>query len=136
MVKITAEYVGGLRCRLTHEPSGSRIETDAPKDNMGKGEAFSPTDLAASSLLSCIMTTLAIYAQRHGKDLPGMSGEVLKEMSEDKPRRIKKLTVTVKMPKDLTEEERPIYERVGSSCPVHKSLGPDTIVETTYLYTA
>jgi len=134
MVKITATYLGGLRCRLKHEPSGSVLETDAPKDNAGKGEAFSPTDLAASSLLSCILTTMAIYAKRHDTDLPGMSGEVLKEMSAEAPRRIAKLTVTVKMPKDLPVAERAVYERVGSSCPVHKSLGTGTLVETTYLY--
>ena len=134
MVKITASYLGDLHCKLKHEPSGSIIETDAPKDNMGKGEAFSPTDLAAASLLSCILTTMAIYAKRHEKDLPGLSGEVIKEMSADPPRRITKLTVRVQMPKGLPKEERAAYERAGDSCPVRKSLGPATQVMTTYLY--
>ena len=134
MVKITAEYLGDLHCRLKHGPSGAVIETDAPKDNAGKGEAFSPTDLCASSLLSCILTTLAIYAKRHGKELTGMSGEVTKEMSAEPPRRIAKLTVNVNMPKGLSAEERLTYERVGNSCPVHKSLGPGTEVLTTYTY--
>ncbi len=134
MVKITASYLGDLHCRLTHGPSGAVIETDAPKDNAGRGEAFSPTDLAASALLTCILTTIAIYAKRHGNEMAGMSGEVVKEMSSDSPRRIAKLTVTVNMPKGLSVEERPAYERVGSSCPVHKSLATDTLVETTYLY--
>lgn len=134
MVKITAAYLGNLHCKLKHEPSGSVIETDAPKDNMGKGEAFSPTDLAAASLLSCILTTMAIYAKRHEKDLPNFGGEVIKEMSVDPPRRIAKLTVTVRMPKGLREEERAVYERIGDSCPVLKSLDPATQVVTTYLY--
>ena len=133
MVKITAVYSGDLHCVLTHEPSGKTLETDAPKDNMGRGESFSPTDLCASSLLTCIMTTMAIYAKRHGKDLQGFSGEVLKEMSADAPRRIARLVVTIRMPGGLTSEERATYERVGNSCPVHKSLGPETAVETRYL---
>ena len=134
MVKISASYLGGLRCRLTHEPSGTTLETDAPKDNEGKGESFSPTDLAASSLLSCVLTTMAIYAKRHGQEMGAMSGDVLKEMSADAPRRIAQLTVTVHMPKGLPVAERAVYERVGSSCPVHKSLGPETKVVTTYRY--
>ena len=134
MVKISAVYLGGLRCRLTHGPSGTTMETDAPKDNEGKGESFSPTDLAASSLLSCIMTTMAIYAKRHGKELQEMCGEVVKEMSAEPPRHIEQLTVTIRMPKDMPLEDRPVYERVGASCPVHKSLGPGTEVLTTYVY--
>ena len=134
MVKITAEYLGELHCRLTHGPSGAVIETDAPKDNAGRGEAFSPTDLAASALLSCILTTMAIYAKRHGKELTGLSGEVEKEMSAESPRRIARLTVRVNMPNGLSAEERPAYERVGGSCPVHKSLGHGTEVLMTYVY--
>lgn len=134
MVKITASYLGGLHCKLKHEPSGSIIETDAPKDNMGKGEAFSPTDLAAASLLSCLLTTMAIYAKRHGKDLSNFGGEVIKEMSADLPRRIAKLTVAIHMPKGLSKEERTTYERVGDNCPVQKSLGLATQVMTTYHY--
>ncbi len=135
MVKITASYMGDLHCRVTHGPSGAVLETDAPKDNAGKGEAFSPTDLCASSLLTCILTSMAIYAKRHGKELSGMSGEVIKEMSADAPRRISKLTVTVNMPKGLAQEERAVYERVGDNCPVFKSLGAETAVTTSYLYT-
>ena len=134
MVKITALYLGDLHCRLTHGPSGSILETDAPKDNAGKGEAFSPTDLCASSLLSCILTTMAIYAKRHGTDLLGASGEVIKEMSAEAPRRIAKLTVTIHMPKGLSKDDRAVYERVGASCPVHKSLGHETQIMTTYIY--
>lgn len=134
MVRVTASYLGGLRCRLKHEPSGAVIETDAPKDNAGKGEAFAPTDLAASSLLACILTTMAIYAARHGSDLPGMEGEVVKEMSVDAPRRIARLTVTVRMPRGLSAGQREVYERVGRSCPVHKSLAETTEAPITFVY--
>ena len=134
MVKIKASYQGHLHCLLTHGPSGQTLETDAPKDNEGKGESFSPTDLAASSLLTCSITTMAIYAKRHNKELPLMSGEVLKEMTAEPPRRIARLTITLHMPKGLTEEERPVYERVAQSCPVHKSLHPDVQVVTHFVY--
>jgi putative redox protein len=134
MVKIKGSYLGDLHCLMTHVPSGRTLETDAPKDNQGRGESFSPTDLAATSLLSCILTTMAIYAKRQGKELLGMNGEVTKEMSAEPPRRIAKLTVTVNMPKGMAKEERDTYERVGGTCPVHKSLGPETQVVTTYVY--
>ncbi len=134
MVRITASYQGDLHCLLTHEPSGKTLETDAPKDNQGKGESFSPTDLAASSLLTCSITTMAIYAKRHNKELPPMSGEVIKEMSAEPPRRISRLTIILNMPKGFTVEERASYERVAQSCPVHKSLHPDTQVVTRFVY--
>ncbi len=134
MVKITASYLGDLHCKLKHEPSGTILETDAPKDNMGRGEAFSPTDLAAASLLSCMLTTMAIYAKRQGKELSGVSGEVIKEMSIDAPRRIAKLTVTVNMPGTLSKDERIEYERAGDNCPVFKSLDPAIKIMTHYLY--
>ena len=134
MVRIRASYLGDLHCLLTHDPSGKTLETDAPKDNQGKGESFSPTDLAAASLLSCILTTMAIYAKRHGKELTGAGGEVLKEMSSEAPRRIARLTVTIQMPKGLSADERAVYQRVGDSCPVHKSLGEGTQVVTRYAY--
>src|SRR3989338_7273850 len=118
MVKITASYLGGLRCRLMHEPSGNVIETDAPKDNMGKGEAFSPTDLSAASLLSCVLTTMAIYGQRHQIEIKNAQGEILKKMSTEPPRRISKLTIRIQMPKGIKPEDRPALERVGNSCPV------------------
>ena len=134
MVKITASYLGELHCELKHEPSGSILETDAPKDNMGKGEAFSPTDLTAASLLSCMLTTMAISAKRNNKELSDMSGEVIKEMSADAPRRIAKLTVTIRMPGGLSKEERTAYEQVGNNCPVFKSLSPAIQIVTNYFY--
>lgn len=129
-------YEGSLHCKLTHGPSGATIQTDAPKDNQGKGEAFSPTDLVAAALGSCILTTLAIYAKRHGKELGEMTAQVTKEMSTEAPRRISKITVKISMPRGLSEEEKKSYERVATSCPVHKSLHPDTQADVTFIYPA
>ncbi len=129
-------YEGSLHCQLTHGPSGVTIQTDAPKDNQGKGEAFSPTDLVAAALGSCILTTMAIYAKRHDKELGKMTAQVTKEMSADAPRRIAKIGIKIVMPKGLSEEEKKTYERVATSCPVHKSLHPDTQADVTFTYPA
>ena len=134
MVKITAIYQGELHCLLTHGPSGSTLQTDAPKDNMGKGEAFSPTDLSAASLLTCVLTTIAIYGQRHNIEIKGAQGEILKEMTTEPPRRIARLTIKITMPKGIKIADRPTLERVGSSCPVHKSLSPEVQILTTFTY--
>jgi len=134
MVKITAVYQGNLHCLLTHGPSGSTLPTDAPKDNMGKGEAFSPTDLSAASLLTCVLTTMAIYGQRHHLELKGAQGEILKEMSTELPRRIAKLTIRIQMPKGIKPEDRPTLERAGNNCPVHKTLSPEVQILTTFTY--
>jgi len=98
MVKITGEYQGDLHCTAVHEPSGTGLATDAPKDNQGRGESFSPTDLIATGLGTCIATTMAIAARRHGVDLAGLRYEVTKEMSADAPRRIARLTVHLHLP--------------------------------------
>ena len=88
MVTITGEYEGELHCRAQHGPSGSGLVTDAPRDNQGRGEAFSPTDLVATAFGTCILTTMAIAARKHGLELKGMRFETTKEMSADLPRRI------------------------------------------------
>lgn len=118
------EYEGGLHCRLVHGPSGSVLPTDAPKDNMGKGEAFSPTDLVASALGSCMLTTMAIYGQKNGIEIKGAKADVTKEMSQDAPRRIVRLAVDIRMPKNLTADQRATLEKVALGCPVTKSLDP------------
>ena len=127
MVKITGEYQSDLHCSCTHEPSGNTLVTDAPKDNQGRGEAFSPTDLTATSLGTCILTTMAIVARKHGHELRGARFEVIKEMSADAPRRIVRLTVQVWLP--LSKGSLPaalvnLLERVGDTCPVSQSLHP------------
>lgn len=125
MVLVKAEYKGELRCSVKHEPSGAVIETSAPADNMGKGDQFSPTDLVAAALASCIGTILGIYAQRKGLKLEGMRIDVRKEMAAEGPRRIGKLPVEIWIPVALTEEHRIALENAAYTCPVHRSLHPD-----------
>ena len=133
MVKSYANYTGEKHCELTHEPSGARIETDAPKDNAGRGEAFSPTDLVGAALSSCILTTMAIVAERDGVAFAGAKAEVEKEMSAN-PRRIARLGVKVTLPKALPEDYRRKLEHVAHTCPVHRSLHPDVQLPITFEY--
>lgn len=125
MVKVDVVYQGSLRCRAVHGPSGMSLITDAPTDNMGKGEAFSPTDLVATALGSCILTTMGIVAQREGIALTDAHASVTKEMSASGPRRITRLAVTLTIPTPLPEDHRRRLEAAARSCPVHKSLHPD-----------
>lgn len=124
MVKITGEYQGDLHCSAVHGPSGSAIVTDAPKDNQGRGEAFSPTDLVATGFATCIATTMAIAARRHGVDLAGIRYEVTKEMSADLPRRISRLTARLHLPPSARRVPQGVLEKAAHSCPVHQSLAP------------
>jgi uncharacterized OsmC-like protein len=125
MVEISASYEGSLRCRLTHGPSGTVIETDAPVDNHGKGERFSPTDLVAGALPACIMTIIGIVAERHGLDVRGMRATVRKEMSAAPPRRIARLPVRVEIPLPADHPQRQMLENAAHACPVHKSLSAE-----------
>src|SRR2546425_3246417 len=122
MVNISIKYTGDLHCDATHGPSHSKIATDAPTDNKGKGEAFSPTDLVATALGTCISTTMGIKAQELGVDLRGMTVSVQKEMSKDTPRRIVGLPSEVHIPLSPNTPQREILEQTGLNCPVHKSL--------------
>ena len=125
MVKINAVYEGDLHCRVTHEQSGSVISTDAPKDHMGKGEAFSPTDLVAAVLASCMATIMGIAAQKHNIDLKGLKVDVIKEMVMGPVRKIGMISVDIYMPKGIALEKRSLLENAAHTCPVHKSLHPD-----------
>ena len=122
MVNVSVEYTGDLHCKATHGPSQSHLETDAPTDNKGKGEAFSPTDLVATALGTCMSTTMGIRAQEHGLDLRGMSVSVQKEMSPDAPRRIVALPSEVHIPLPPDCRQRELLEQTALNCPVHKSL--------------
>ncbi len=133
MVKVSVVYEGQKHCQLTHEPSGSQIETDAPKDNQGKGERFSPTDLVGAALASCVLTTIAIVAERDGLVIENAKAEVEKVMT-DKPRRIESLKLHVSLPASLTAEQRQKYERVAEHCPVHRSLHPDVQMPMSFSY--
>jgi putative redox protein len=134
MVEITVRYQGQLRCAATHGPSQSMILTDAPVDNHGKGEAFSPTDLVAAALPSCIMTILGIYGERHGIDLTGMHARTVKEMSKAPPRRIAGLRTTVTLPIAADHPMREALENAAHACPVHKSLHPDIEAPIEFVY--
>lgn len=134
MVKVSIEYMGDLHCNATHGPSQARLETDAPTDNKGKGEAFSPTDLVATALATCISTTMGIKAQELGVDLRGMKVAVQKEMSKDSPRRIVSLPSEVHIPLPPSSPHREILERTGLNCPVHKSLPPEISRPTKFFW--
>ena len=122
MVKTQIEYEAGLHCVATHGPSGTTLNTDAPVDNKGRGESFSPTDLVGVALGTCMATVMGIYAQGRGIDLKGMRVEVTKEMSATPPRRIARLATEIWLPPGVAED--PALERAALTCPVHQSLHP------------
>jgi putative redox protein len=133
MVESTGVYTGGLHCELTHGPSGQKISTDAPKDNNGKGEAFSPTDLVAAALGSCILTTVAMVADRDGIDIKGATYRVTKEMTQPpEKRKIARLAVSLRLPASVPVSHRKKLETIAHSCPVHRSLGPDVQMPITF----
>ena len=122
MVEINVEYTGNLHCDAVHGPSHSKLPTDAPSDNKGKGEAFSPTDLIATALGTCMATTMGIKAEELGVDLRGMKISVQKEMSKDPPRRIVGLPSEIHIPLAADTPHRQVLEQTALNCPVHKSL--------------
>ena len=126
-------YKGDLRCECTHVQSGTVIETDAPTDNRGKGERFSPTDTVCVALATCIVTTMALKATDMQIDLADTAMAVTKHMLSD-PRRIGKIDVILTMPGSLqiSEKDRVILQRVGDNCPVVKSLHPDLAIHIEY----
>ena len=124
-VKISCEYLGDLRTRATHGPSGSALLTDAPVDNQGKGEAFSPSDLAATAVGTCILTILGIQAKSFAADFRGARVEVEKHMTTVPPRRIARLDIRISMPAGIPEEVRARLTRAAEACPVKQSLHPD-----------
>jgi len=132
-VVMTGRYTGGKLVELTHEPSGVKITTDAPKDNGGEGKAFSPTDLVGAALGSCVVTTMVLFAERHGITLHGAHFQVEKIMGSE-PRRIAELVLKVHLPKTLSDIDRQKLERAGMTCPVHKSLHPETQVRAEFVY--
>ena len=125
MVEINTKYNGGLQCTAIHKPSGKVLETDAPADNHGKGESFSPTDLLATSIAVCYLTTMGIAAEERGIDMKGATCRIEKHMSEDKPRRVARLDASIIMPAGIPLDKRGILEAVALHCPVAKSINPD-----------
>jgi putative redox protein len=122
MTTIQSLYQGQLRCSSQHGPSATLLETDAPTDNQGKGERFSPTDLVATALSTCILTIMGIVAERNGWDLQGAQARVEKTMTREAPRRIEQLTVWITLPEHLDQEQRALLQRAGEQCPVKVSL--------------
>ena len=122
MVEITVRYEGELRCRSTHGPSDVELVTDAPLDNHGRGASFSPTDLVATALGTCILTTMGIVAARHGWALGGARLRVKKHMRAE-PRSIERLEVEIFLPGGFDERARTTLERTALTCPVHRTLG-------------
>ena len=134
MVEVTVAYTGDLHCEATHGPSQSHISTDAPTDNRGKGESFSPTDLVATALATCMSTTMGIAAKDYGIDLSGMKVRVEKHMSKDAPRRIVGLPSEVHIPLPPDCPQRALLERTALNCPVHKSLPPEIERPTSFFW--
>jgi putative redox protein len=135
-VRIDIRYLGDLHCEAVHGPSASRLTTDAPTDNGGKGEAFSPTDLAATAFGTCLMTVMGLLAKRCGFDLSGTTIQVEKEMTAIPIRRIGALTVKVRVPagRVASADDRVALERTARTCPVLQSLHPDVKVDLTIEY--
>ena len=127
-------YKGNLRCEAEHLQSKSTIQTDAPTDNRGKGERFSPTDLLCVSLATCMLTTMGIKANDMNVDISESKADVTKHMAAD-PRRVSKIEVSVTLPSKTGEKERLILEKSGNNCPVAKSVHPDIKLVLNYHWT-
>lgn len=134
MVEITATYDGQLRCHATHGPSRNELITDAPADNLGKGEAFSPTDLVATALATCILTTIGIVAQRQGFPVPPMRARIEKHMSADAPRRIVRLPVQVWIALPPDHPNRALFEKTAHGCPVRQSVRADIDIPIEFVW--
>lgn len=134
MVETSIVYEGNLHTRATHGPSGAVLVTDAPKDNQGLGEFFSPTDLVGTALGTCVLTIMGIYARRHNVDLTGATAVVSKEMVVDPVRRIGTLTIVMKLPKSIPAEHRKGIEACAATCPVSASLRDEVKKVFTYEY--
>lgn len=125
MVNIQVEYQGDLHCKATHGPSGAELTTDAPKDNQGRGESFSPTDLVATALGTCMLTVMGITARTLNINMAGATATVEKEMTAAPPRRIQRLAVRIHVPNVQSPADRRKLEQAAYTCPVHKSLHVD-----------
>jgi len=125
MVSLQIEYQGDLHCKAVHGPSGTVLTTDAPKDNQGRGESFSPTDLVATALGSCMLSVMGIMARSLQIDISGSTATVEKEMASAPVRMIHQLAVKIHVPHALSAEHQQKLEKAAHTCPVHKSLHPD-----------
>ena len=133
-VRVEVRYEGDLHTQAVHGPSGARLETDAPKDNEGRGERFSPTDLLGTALGTCMLTVMGILARRKGWEMKGARVSVDKHMVVDPVRRIGRLVLRFEMPAGIPEDARVLLERAARTCPVHQSLHPDVKIETSFTW--
>jgi putative redox protein len=125
MVEIKLSYEGDLHCSATHTPSGNTLVTDAPVDNNGRGQAFSPTDLVGTALGACVATVIGIVAKRKEIAVEGMAVTVRKFMSDGQPRRISRLELDLSVPLPGSHPDRKLLESAARSCPVNQSIHPD-----------
>ncbi len=133
-VEISGRYTGGLKMELRHGPSGQPLTTSAPRDNLGDGSSYSPTDLLAASLGSCMVTTMAIVAQRENIPFERAEFVLEKHMTAAPPRRVDAVPVTIRLPASLTPEQRETLEAAARGCPVHRSLAPEIQRDITFIY--
>jgi len=143
MVAQSFNYEGSLRCVAKHGPSGVTLATDAPTDNMGRGESFSPTDLVVTALATCKLTTMAIFAERHQVKLDGSTAYAVtvfglplreKHMTTSGLRKIERIVVRIDFCKGIAADMRPKLENAARSCPVAKSLAPEVEQEVSFKY--
>ena len=134
MVPQSFLYIGELRCKATHGPSGVELVTDAPTDNQGRGESFSPTDLVVTALATCQITTMGIVARRDNVTLDGTKVFAEKHMSTDAPRRIARIVVTMNFPPGIPKHYREKLEPIARTCPVALSLHPDVALDVAFSY--
>ncbi|MFN3454112.1 MAG: OsmC family protein [Pseudobdellovibrio sp.] len=128
MVLIRSEYTGKKHCKALHTPSSSTLETDAPKDNQGLGETFSPTDLMATALGTCILTTVAIFAEKENISIAGATAQVEKVMTPP-PRKIASLKTVLNFPNNIPDSFKEQIPQIAENCPVKKSLHPDVKID-------
>jgi putative redox protein len=134
MVSIQFEYQGDLHCQAVHGPSHTALSTDAPKDNHGRGESFSPTDLVATALGSCMLTTMGILANTLNIDLAGATATVDKEMTSTPSRMVHQLTVKIHVPRAVSADNQTKLERAALTCPVAKTLNPSVQIPTEFTW--
>lgn len=136
MTKMKTVYLGHLRTEIEHLQSGNKVITDAPLDNHGKGEFFSPTDMFSASLGSCILTIIGISAEGHGFSIEGTTLEIEKVMSSEPPRRVAEIKINIQLPKGMeyNDKQKRIIESAAKTCPVAQSLHPDIVKNIKFIY--
>ncbi|MDC0302839.1 OsmC family protein [bacterium] len=129
MTVIECSYTGQLHCEAKHVLSGTQLHTDAPTDHDGLGQSFSPTDLIATALGTCVLTIMGITAKRQGWELGEATAIVEKTMTSEAPRQIKNLKVLISLPSSTTDEQRRVLKRIVNDCPVKRNLDPSITID-------